>query len=315
MKRIYLLFLIFILLALIPPAQNHATSFQLEIPALKEHEELVRHRAFCLTYNEEHEQANWIAYQLTKEETNSKFSRNNKFITDPLIKSGSAENSDYAGSGYDRGHLAPAADMGWSELSMKESFYFSNMSPQDPGFNRGVWKRLEEMVRTWAIEYDSVYVVTGPILKPGLSTIGPNKVSVPQYYYKVILQPIAHNSHGIGFIMSNTGSSEMLQNFAVTIDSVEKISGIDFFPSLEYAQEEKTESGINLDYWTWKKIKPVKEIPSNEGEGLNTSKHHPDTSNIKEGTSNQCHGTTNAGKRCKRTTTSPNGKCWQHGGD
>jgi endonuclease G len=160
---------------------------QLQIPAVKSTDEIVTHTAYILSYNEDHEQANWVAYVLTANETNSASNeRTNRFFPDPLVKTKSASTVDYEGSGYDRGHLAPAEDMAWSSTTMKESFYYSNMSPQVPAFNRGVWKRLEELVRYWSTVYDSIYIVTGPVLTNNLPTIGPDKVSVPEYYYKAI---------------------------------------------------------------------------------------------------------------------------------
>ena len=104
------------------PNSKKTTSGQLEIPKLKAGEELVRHLAFTLVYEEQYEQAKWVAYQLTASETQKSHERTNKFIADPAIATGLASLADYKGSGYDRGHLAPASDMGWSETSMAESF-------------------------------------------------------------------------------------------------------------------------------------------------------------------------------------------------
>ena len=154
----------------------------LEIPMMKGDIPIIRHLGYEFQYSEKHEQAFWVAYELTKKETEKAFERTNEFIPDPSVSTGTATVGDYSKSGYDRGHLAPAADMGWSAQAMKESFYFSNMSPQEPGFNRGIWKKLEEQVRTWAKAYDSIYVVTGPVLKDGLVQLGPNGVSIPKYY-------------------------------------------------------------------------------------------------------------------------------------
>jgi len=240
---------------------NDYTSYQgkkitaptrLEIPAIAPGETIISHTGYSLVYSEPYEQAKWVAYELTKAETNSIVKRSNKFIPDPLVKSGTASDKDYAGSGYDKGHLAPAADMCWSSKTMAESFYYSNMSPQLPGFNRGVWKRLEELVRAWAIENEDIYVVTGPVLTNGLQSIGPDKVSVPEYYYKVILDYTDPDIKGIGFILPNKGSDEPLQNYAVTIDSVQKFTGIDFFPAIPDNQETKIEKTICLNCWTWK---------------------------------------------------------------
>lgn len=163
-----------------------------------------------------------------------------------MVRTGSAELSDYRGSGYDRGHLAPAADMKWSPTAMSESFYMSNMSPQRPRFNRGMWKRLEEKVRTWATESEEIYVVTGPVLSDNLPTIGANQVAVPEYYYKVILDFKEPELKGIGFILANQSSTQPLATYAVTIDSVEVVTGIDFFPAIEDSLEERIESSVQV---------------------------------------------------------------------
>lgn len=224
----------------------------LEIPSPIPKEEIVHHTAYTLSYNKFYKQANWVAYVLTASETKPSFKRTNKFTKDPLIKNTDLA-IDYKKSGYDRGHLAPAGDMEWSATIVKESFYYSNMSPQDPAFNRGVWKKLEEQVRAWAIAYDSVYVVTGPILADGLKTIGRDKVSVPNYFYKVILTYTNGNYNGIGFIMPNKGSKESHQQFAISIDSVETVTHIDFFPALPNNIENKVESKANALSWNWGK--------------------------------------------------------------
>jgi endonuclease G len=203
-----------------------------EWPAVSDTGSVVSYTGFSLLYDETHEQARWVAYELTQEETGNGVERSNHFMEDPHIATQSATNADYAKSGYDRGHLAPASDMGWSATSMEESFYFSNMSPQNPSFNRGIWKKLETQVRNWANEHEAVYVVTGPVLSDGLPSIGPNEVSVPNCYYKVLLDTREPEKHGIGFILPNAPSKLPLYSFAVSIDSVEKITGLDFFPAL-----------------------------------------------------------------------------------
>jgi endonuclease G len=224
----------------------------MEIPALRPADEIVTHRAYTLSFNPKHEQANWVAYVLRGGQLHAAhFSRTNQFLIDSQAKPHSACDADYEGSGYDRGHLACAEDMSWSEATMKESFYYSNMSPQVPAFNRGVWKRLEELVRFWATAYDSIYVVTGPVLSKGLSDIGPDHVSVPKYYYKVILEYNPKGQRGIGFVLPNEASSATLRAFAVSIDSVEHMTGIDFFPRLPDDAEEKIESRADPDAWRW----------------------------------------------------------------
>ena len=170
-----------ILTILIAISCQFAYSQEILLPEINPNDIIVKHYAYTLNYNEEHEQAEWVAYILTKDRVYGTVKRTNNFRPDPKVKTGSATLADYKGSGYDRGHLAPAADMKWSATAMSESFYMSNMSPQRPGFNRGIWKRLEQLVRTWAVEYEEIHVVTGPVLKGSFKSIGPNQVSVPEY--------------------------------------------------------------------------------------------------------------------------------------
>ncbi|MFM8597322.1 MAG: DNA/RNA non-specific endonuclease [Flavobacteriales bacterium] len=216
----------------------------LACPASKPGETTYSHTAYTFSYNETHEQANWVAYLLTKAHLGVGVERSDRFVEDPIVSSGTASNSDYAKSGYDRGHLAPAADMSWSENVMQESFYFSNMSPQLPGFNRGIWKRLEEQVRDWAQQYDSIYIVTGPVLSDGLSFIGPNKVSIPKYYFKALIS--IKERKGIAFYMPNQKSEAALINYAISIDSLESKIGLDLFHLLPDPLEQQLESKLHL---------------------------------------------------------------------
>ena len=281
-----------------------------EWPALRKDEHPVCHLAYCLLYSEKHEQASWVAYELTAEETFKAHERTNKFMEDPAIVTGSAANEDYSGSGFDRGHLAPAADMGWSQQAMEESFFFSNMSPQRPQCNRGIWKKGEELVRDWARQYGRLLVVTGPVLKDGLPAIGPNKVSVPEYYFKILLRPDSLHLAVMAFLVPNQGSAEDISAFAVSVDSIESISGIDFFPALPEKTEAKLESGICMECWTWKK--------SGVSHHAQTQNHF--TGNEQHAESPQaadeyrCHGITRKGSRCKRKVSHPGANCYQHGG-
>lgn len=225
----------------------------LEIPGTSSEEMIVKHTAYTLLYNERHEQASWVAYTLTSRRTQRAAERSNTFVPDPAVSTGTATNSDYSKSGYDKGHLAPAADMSWSQITMKESFFLSNMSPQLPGFNRGIWKRLEEQVRLWAVENDSLCIVTGPVLEEGLPVIGANKVSIPKYYYKVVLDYKKPGIKGIGFILPNAASVKQLIKYAVTIDSVEVFTGIDFYSQLPDDQEKIIEKSLCIPCWTWGK--------------------------------------------------------------
>ena len=206
---------------------------------------------FDLGYNEQYEQASWVVYVITREEIESgQVDRTDNFRPDTSISTGSAELKDYRGSGFDRGHLAPAGDMKWDRTAMSESFLMSNMSPQEPSFNRGIWKRLEEQVRNWAIEKDSLFVITGPVLESLVSSIGENEVGVPGFYFKVLvdLSPPEHTF--IAFMLPNTGSSGNLDQFAITVDSLEQVTGYDFFASAPDQEViEWLESQLDLGSW------------------------------------------------------------------
>ena len=211
---------------------------------------IINRPGYALGYIEYHEQPSWVIYVMTKAEATTKAAkRTNKFRSDPEIPTGSATTEDYRRSGYDRGHLAPAADMAFSGQTMADSFFMSNMSPQKPAFNRGIWKDLEALVRDFAITERKIVVVTGPILpKKKTVTIGTNKVTVPTHYYKVIFD-LTPPQKMIGFILPNEGSDEPLVTFAVTVDAVEKATGLNFFSKVPKEEQERLERTISTKAW------------------------------------------------------------------
>ena len=266
----------------------------IELPKILDNEQIIYHSYYTLSYNETHEQANWVAYKLTSNQVLGIYSRSDNFRIDPKVKSGSARLSDYKGSGYDRGHLAPAADMKISKNSMSESFFMSNMSPQHPSFNRGIWKKLEEVVRSWAMKEETIYIATGPMLENDLPFIG-NNVSIPNYYYKVILDYSGSDIKGIGFILPNVKSNKLLSSYALSIDKVEELTGIDFFTNLPDEVEISLESSYNISLWDF-----------NSKPSYNINKSNDENS------TQRCEGITKSGSRCKRKTKSLDRKCWQH---
>jgi endonuclease G, mitochondrial len=220
------------------------------VPFIRPGDEIVKHTAYMLCYNEKYEQASWVAYHLTAEMCdNNGEERKNNFREDPEVKTKSAIPDDYKKSGYDRGHLCPAGDMGWSEVTMSESFFMSNMSPQVPGFNRGIWKNLESEVREWAKKNKEIYVVTAGVLEDSLATIGEDKVAIPAYYYKVILDVHSPEYKAIAFVLPNQANKDSFFNYAVSIDSVEHLTGINFFPTLPDSLENILESKVEVDKW------------------------------------------------------------------
>ena len=207
------------------------------------------HTAFSLGYSEEHEQAAWVSYLLSRQHERNSFERRNNFKEDPLIPGGSASSEDYTNSGYDRGHLAPAGDLDFGKEVLAESFYMSNISPQHPSFNRGGWRALEEQVRLWASREDSLLLVTGPVLRKGLKRIGDNQVSVTEYFYKIILDARPPEVKVIGFLMANRGIMKNIEDFVVPVDSIEALSGLDFFPQIPDVLEDSLESVVQQENW------------------------------------------------------------------
>ncbi len=226
----------------------------LEIPNGPDDSIVVSHTGYTLAYCEEYELPYWVAYKLTKENlASSNVARDDNFRADDSIYTGSAELSDYRKSGYDRGHMAPAADFKWSEDAMSDTFYLSNMCPQTHSFNAGIWSDLESAVRSIAYDEGEVYVVTGPVLTDGpYDTIGENEVAIPNYFYKVILDYTEPEIKAIGFIMPHENSSLPLSYFAVTVDEVEEITQIDFFPLLPDDIEDVVESEVDASLWELK---------------------------------------------------------------
>ena len=252
------LIIIFLVLCFITPTENEERTTAdgeirgLELPAPIEGNQIIKHTGYTLSYNEEYEVPAYVAYELTKDEVLSGGERNDSFKADESVRTGSAELDDYKGSGYDRGHMAPAADFKWSSEAMSDTFYLSNMCPQDPSFNRGIWADLEAVVRTMAYDNEKVYVVTGPVLTDGpYETIGDNKVAVPKRFYKTVLDYTDPDIKAIGFVLPNENSDKSLQSFAMTIDEVEEITGIDFYPALPDDVEEAVESKMRTSDWNF----------------------------------------------------------------
>jgi len=254
--------------------------------------EIINHNYYTISYIEEHEQAEWVYYELTSSMISGNQSRTNNFRSDPKISSGSASLDDYKNSGYDRGHLAPAGDMKCSRTAMSESFYLSNMSPQTPSFNRGTWKELETIVRNWAAQYKKIYVVTGGILTKGLNKIGSNGVSVPNYYYKIIYVPSTSNM--IAFLLPNRKITNNLKSYVVTTDHIEAITGIDFFSQLPDRLENILESSSSSSKFAF-----------NTSSKINTQ--------LSQNTGpTRCQAITKSGTRCKRKAVKGSKYCWQH---
>ena len=296
--------------------------------------QVINHNYYSVSYNELHEQANWVHYKLNPYMLTGTTKRIDNFRIDPSVKSESASPYDYKGSGYDRGHLAPAGDMKISFTSMSESFFMSNISPQNPSFNRGGWKRLESLVRAWA-KKNEVFITTAGVLNNNyFKKIGFNSVSVPREFYKLIYMPSENKM--IAFLMPNQKINGQLKDYVVSVDTVEELTGIDFYSELDDVLEKKLEAEINPSKWNFNltfQSKTYSSSVSSQCKGMakstrNRCRNNTTNSNgycylhkdqspdyKKPQSSNyvgRCNATTKKGTRCKRNATTGFRFCWQH---
>jgi len=210
---------------------------------------IINHKYYSLSYVESHEQSEWVAYELSKEHISKNEFERPYFIEDEKIATGSADWRNYKNSGYDRGHLCPAGDRRFSYEAFSETFLTSNISPQNREFNSQVWNFLEQKVRFWAQKYDGLYVITGPVLKEGLPTIGKEKVSVPDSYYKIVYD-VRNGEHKVlAFLIPNKPTKQSFFEYVTTVDEIEQLTKLNFFPKLSKSQSEILESKIDIASW------------------------------------------------------------------
>jgi len=246
-------------------------------------QKFIKHKAMIISYNEEHEQANWVAHKINKKIINGNISRSNNFRRDPLISTGSSEEADYFlksklnsgkytydGYGYDRGHLAPSADFKWSFNALSESYFYSNMSPQLPEFNRKGWAQIEGFLRAYVYNNEvDLYVVTGPIFNTNVKKQlrSKNNLSIPDYFFKYAIDMV--NEKAIGFLVPHQKLQEPIEAYMVTIDSIELVTKINFNYQMENELETDLESQLIIKDWQNEKSKgnvaPIKpnKLPRN----------------------------------------------------
>jgi len=214
-------------------------------------EEMVTYKGMTMSFNPSTHQPNWVAWELLASETDGENGRESNFMPDTNVE-GTALPSDYRNSGFDRGHMAPAGDMKWSPETMRESFLMTNICPQAGDLNRGAWKKLEEKCRQRAVADSAIVVVCGPVFIPGegLERIGATGVAVPRKFFKVVLSPFNDPPMAIGFIMPNGYVKGGMQACAVSVDSVEAITGHDFFSALPDEVEAAVEARCDFNRWS-----------------------------------------------------------------
>lgn len=212
--------------------------------------QVISHLGYTISYNADYRIANWVAYELTATEARGTVPRSDAWAPNPSVNGPQADGDDYSGSGWDRGHLAPAGDMKWSSIVMDESFYYTNIIPQNQNLNGGYWRILEEKCRELAKRYGSIYIVCGGIVNENVyGTIGNNKITVPDAFFKVLLTLVQGTYSGIGFYFPNEAGQISLSHYARTIDEIEQMTNMDFFSALPDEFENVVEKGYNLRIW------------------------------------------------------------------
>ena len=227
-----------------------ADGIEIPAPLTDRKEQILRRTGYTASYNSDTRLPNWVAWQLTAEHTSGPHKRGGiDFAEDEDVPEPRATDWDYYRSGYDRGHLCPSADNKWSEAAQRESFLFTNICPQNHSLNAGDWNEMEQQCRRWADELGSIYIVSGPILYKGRhKTIGKNKVVVPEAFFKVVLRT-GEDPKAIGFIYKNAEGNRPKGDYVNTVDEVERLTGIDFFPSLPDDVEAKVEAAADIADW------------------------------------------------------------------
>ena len=224
------------------------------LPKLEDGEEVIVHPGHMLVYSEKHEQPKWTAHVASPDLIKGNLARIDSFLPDPLVKTGTAVTADYWNSGFDRGHMVPSADMRWNLEALQGTYYYSNISPQVPELNRETWADLEDWGRRYVnFSKRRVFVATGPVLRDGLPTMQKadrkNEVSIPEYFWKVFADLDGDSPKAIGFVMRNSKLDGPPISYAVTVDSVETLTGLDFFPALDDATEDRIEAMRELKDW------------------------------------------------------------------
>lgn len=214
-------------------------------------EQLLIRKAYVASYNSDTRQPNWVAWKLTAEHTDGTVKRpGTAWHDDPEVPEPRARHSDYRGSGWDRGHMCPAGDNRWDSTAMYESFLLTNACPQDQSLNSGMWNQIEQSCRQWAKSYGTIYIVCGPIFtRQQHDTIGKCRIPVPEAFFKVVADLGSNPPKGIAFICRNNGGGDKKDQYTNTINEVERITGIHFFPNLDPKTASMVKDKADIGKW------------------------------------------------------------------
>ncbi len=212
------------------------------------------HMAYVCYFNGQQRIPNCVIYELSATEVaqcdapGAERRKHYKFLADPKCADSPAPD-EYRGSGFDRGHMAPANDMKWSKTAMKECFYMTNMCPQLHALNDGCWRRLEMAVHRWAKRDKRLIIASGPVMKAHMAKIGRGGgIAVPRAFYKVVYAP--NQGRAIGFIFNNEKIRGSFTKHVVSVDYVERMTGLDFFSAVDDNLENQMEANADIHMWT-----------------------------------------------------------------
>lgn len=277
------------------------------IPAASSAGKVIRHTGYTLHYNPQHKQADWAVYQLTRSRTEGKSSAPESYRPDPEVTAGAAP-GDLQGTGFDRGLLVPAGHLRWSKTAAAEAYLMSNVSPMKTAFRKGLWAELEEMIRIRTVVDEELYIVVGPVLKGALTPAGKSGVTAPQQFFAAILDNREPGIKAVGFILPNGPAKKPLMAHAVSVDEVERVTGLNLFANLPDQVETVFEAKYDPSQWIVDESAPGADsataAPGGPGQKKMSGKAFAPAV--------LCRGVDVEGKRCKRMTTNPNGYCWEH---
>lgn len=224
---------------------------RVELPSVTHDEQVIDHIGYTTSYNSNTLNPNWVAYELTSWELQGESKGKNSFCWDPLVKGRKSNREDYKNNlDWDKGHMAPKADMKWSIQAYEESFYLSNICPQNHQLNAGDWLKTENLARRIAEENTKIYIVCGPVFKDRkFGTLGENNVWIPDGFFKALLVFSGTTYESIGFYMSNEPQKNNLRSYVTTVDDIEKLISRDLFISLEDKLEDVVEGRVNYSFW------------------------------------------------------------------
>lgn len=211
--------------------------------------QIIQRQGYSLRYNTDCKIPHWVSYVVSKDNLTGNISRTNDFREDSEIRGPQAGLEDYRGSGYNRGHMARAGLFTTSRKLKSESFILSNIVPQDAYMNQnGAWRKAEDFEEDSIEKFGEAQIISGPVLDANMQRIGPNEVCVPNYLFKVIYRG-GSNPQGIAFIIPNFRTSEYYRSYAVSIDELETLTGLDFLSALPDREEKRIEASFDFSNW------------------------------------------------------------------